>query len=44
MLRAAKVLVDAQSGPDLPQMIVDAIVTRESVAPTVEGRLRTVAQ
>ena len=44
MLRAARVLVDAQSGPDLPQMIVDAIVTRESVAPAVEGRLRRVAQ
>jgi 5'-nucleotidase len=44
MWREAKVLVDAQSGPDLAQLIVEAIVTRESVAPAVDGRLRAVAR
>jgi 5'-nucleotidase len=44
MLRGAKVLVDLQSGPDLAQMIVDAIAARGTIAPAVEGRLRAVAR
>jgi 2',3'-cyclic-nucleotide 2'-phosphodiesterase (5'-nucleotidase family) len=44
MLRTTKVLVDAQSGPDLARLIVDAVATRESIAPAVDGRLRAVAR
>ena len=40
----ARVLVDAQSGPDLAQLIVESIAARESVAPTVDGRLRAVSR
>jgi 2',3'-cyclic-nucleotide 2'-phosphodiesterase (5'-nucleotidase family) len=38
-LRDAHVLVDAVSGPQLSDVLVDAIASRGSISPSVDGRL-----
>jgi 5'-nucleotidase len=42
MLKAGRVLVGAQDGPDLAETLVDAIAQARVVAPQVEGRITSV--
>ncbi|HEV8475037.1 MAG TPA: bifunctional UDP-sugar hydrolase/5'-nucleotidase [Methylomirabilota bacterium] len=39
-LRDARVLVDSASGPQLSDVLLQAIVTRGTIAPAIDGRLR----
>jgi 5'-nucleotidase len=39
-LRAGRVVVDAASGPQLSDVLMDAITARGTIAPAVDGRLR----
>ena len=41
--RGAKVLIGAESGPDLATLVLRAIEARQTIAPRIEGRLRAVA-
>jgi hypothetical protein len=36
----ATVLVSRESGPQLGDLVLDAIASREAIAPAVDGRLR----
>ncbi len=40
----AKVVIDEASGPQVAQTILDAIVTRGTIAPTTDGRIATGAR
>jgi 5'-nucleotidase/UDP-sugar diphosphatase len=41
--RAARVLVGAESGPDLATLVLRAIEARQTITPRVDGRIRAVA-
>ena len=41
--QGAKVLIGAESGPDLATLVLRAIEARQTIAPRIEGRLRAVA-
>jgi 5'-nucleotidase len=43
-LRDARVLVDAASGPQLSDVLLDAIAARGTIAPGVDGRIRNAAR
>jgi 5'-nucleotidase len=43
-LREGRVLVDAMSGPQLSDVLMDAIARRGTIAPVVDGRLRDAAR
>jgi 5'-nucleotidase len=40
--REARVLVDEESGPQLADVVLDGLVARKTIAPRVDGRIRTV--
>ena len=41
--RTARVVVGAESGPDLAALVLRAIETRQTITPRIEGRIRMVA-
>ena len=43
-LREGRVLVDAVSGPQLSDIVLEAITVRGTIAPAVDGRLRDAAR
>jgi len=44
VLGRAKVIIDAESGPQVAQVVIDAIALRHEIAPATDGRISQTAR